>query len=98
MTDYGATSTGFNRKPFSVILSDIKARTRGLVGEQLTLDDKDPFGAIVHSASEEIDLAWQALELAYYGFDAKNAEDFLLFALGSMTGLTQDDEKQGEVL
>ncbi len=89
MTVYGATPTGFSRKPFDAILASIKSRARALIGAELELDDKDPYGAIVHAASEQIDLVWQALEPAYYGFDPLNAEDFLMFALGSMSGLEQ---------
>jgi len=89
MTVYGATSTGYRRKPFAEILSSVKARARALVGAQLELDDKDPFGAIVHAACEQIDEVWQAEEAAYYGYDPDNAEDFLMFALCGLTGISQ---------
>lgn len=87
MPTYGASDAGFLRKPYAVILDEMKARVRALIGVQLTLDDKDPFGAIVHATAEQLDQLWQLLEVAYYGFDVENAEDFLLFALGSLTGL-----------
>jgi uncharacterized phage protein gp47/JayE len=96
MPTYGATSTGFARKTYAAILDSIKARTRALVGAQLTLDDRDPFGAIIHATAEELDLAWQGLEVAYNAFDPLNAEDFNLFALGSLTGVEQLAAQKGE--
>jgi uncharacterized phage protein gp47/JayE len=95
MTTYGASDAGFLRKPFAVILEERKARARSLLGAQLTLDDKDPYGAVVHSNAEELDQIWQLLEVAYYGFDARNAEDFLLFSLGDLTGLPRLPAKVG---
>jgi uncharacterized phage protein gp47/JayE len=94
---YGITATGFNRKPFAAILADMKTRTRSYVGALLTLDDKDPFGAILNSVAEEIDQVWQGLEPCYYSYDPLNAEDFLLFALGDLTGVTQNPAEKGEV-
>jgi uncharacterized phage protein gp47/JayE len=89
MTTYGASDAGFLRKPYAVILDEIKSRVRALMGAQLTLDDKDPFGAIIHATAEQLDQIWQLLEIAYYGFDGDNAEDFLLFALGSLSAVSR---------
>lgn len=99
MPVYGATSTGFERKPFATILGDIQTRTRArLNAPTLSLDELDPFGAIVHTVSEELDQVWQLAEAAYYAFDALNAEDFLLFALGSLSGVEQLAPTTGLVL
>ena len=74
MTDYGETTTGFRGKTFDETGADIRARMRALIDQNLTLDDKDPLGNIVDVFSDELALAWEALEVARNQFDPDNAE------------------------
>jgi uncharacterized phage protein gp47/JayE len=86
LTDYGETATGFRRKTFPEIQSSIKARLRGRIDARLALDDLDWVGNAVDVFSDELDLAWQALEVARNGFDPANAEGALMVALAALTG------------
>jgi uncharacterized phage protein gp47/JayE len=95
---YGVTTEGYSRKPFAKILEGIQSRTRGYVGAKLALDDKDPVGALAHAAADELDRLEQGIEAGYYSFDVDNAVDFLLFALGSLTGTPRLAARKGTVL
>jgi uncharacterized phage protein gp47/JayE len=86
MTDYGETSTGFRSKTFDETGADIRARMRALIDQNLTLDDKDPLGNIVDVCSDELALAWEALEVGRNQFDPDNAEGPGAVALASVTG------------
>jgi uncharacterized phage protein gp47/JayE len=89
VTDYGETPTGFRRKTFPEIQSSIKEKLRKRIDTRLTLDDLDWVGNSVDVFSDELDLAWQALEVTRNGFDPANAEGALMIALAALTGTKQ---------
>jgi uncharacterized phage protein gp47/JayE len=97
VTDYGALPTGYRRKTFDEMLTDVKAKIRGRVGANLALDWLDPVGAMAYSILEELDLAWQADEVSYNGIDPDNAEDFQLEALAALTGVERLGAQTGLV-
>jgi uncharacterized phage protein gp47/JayE len=86
VTDYGETATGFRRKTFPEIQTSIKEKLRKRIDARLALDDLDWVGNSVDVFSDELDLAWQALEVARNGFDPARAEGALAIALASLTG------------
>lgn len=89
MTDYGETETGFRRKTFPEIQGTIREKLRKRIDSRLTLDELDWVGNTVDVFSDELDLAWQALEVARNGFDPANAEGALMIALAALTGTKQ---------
>jgi uncharacterized phage protein gp47/JayE len=96
MTTYGITDEGFERKPHAVILQEIKDNTRLYCSEpELTLDDKDPIGALAHTDADMFDRLWKLAELCYYGTDIQNAEGFSLFALGTLIDLARAPARKG---
>jgi len=86
LTIYGETETGFRRKTFDEVRDSIATKLRKRVDERLTLDELDWVGNLVDVVSDELDLAWQALEVARNGFDPANAEASLMVALAALTG------------
>lgn len=86
MTEYGETATGFRRKTFSEITSDIREKMRKRIDTRLALDELDWVGNAVDVFGDELDLAWQALEVARNGFDPAKAEASLMVALSALTG------------
>jgi len=86
VTDYGETPTGFRRKTFPEIQESIKGKLRARIDPRLTLDELDWVGNAVDVFSDELDLGWQALEVARNGFDPANAEGALMIALAALTG------------
>jgi uncharacterized phage protein gp47/JayE len=89
VTDYGETPTGFRRKTFPEIQAGIKEKLRGRIDSRLALDELDWVGNSVDVFSDDLDLAWQALEVVRNGFDPANAEGALMIALAALTGTQQ---------
>jgi uncharacterized phage protein gp47/JayE len=95
VTDYGETETGFRRKTFPEIQASIKEKLRKRIDKRLSLDDLDWLGNAVDVFSDELDLAWQALEVARNGFDPANAEGALMINLAGVTGTRQRQATYG---
>lgn len=98
MTDYGELSTGFRAKLFDEIGTDVRARLRARIDENLTLDDKDPFGSFVDVVSDELNLVWEALEVARNQFDRDNAEGQGAVALAALTGTVRRQPTKGTAI
>lgn len=98
MTDYGETTTGYRGKTFDETGADIRTQMRALVDSNLTLDDKDPLGNIVDVFTDELALAWEALEVARNQFDPNNAEGQGAIALASLTGTLREQPTKGIVV
>lgn len=97
MTIYGETETGFRRKTFDEITGDIREKMRKRIDTRLALDSLDWVGNTVDTFGDELDLAWQALEVARNGFDPANAEGALMVALAALTGTKRNDPSKGLV-
>lgn len=95
MTTYGETETGFRRKTFPEIQASIKEKLRKRIDTRLALDELDWVGNAVDVFSDELDLAWQGLEVARNGFDPANAEGALMVALAALTGTRRNDPTFG---
>jgi hypothetical protein len=83
---YGVTPTGFVRPSLQTILADIERDQRALVSQNLDQSAESPLGQINGINARQLGMAWEALETAYNAFDVDKAEDFLLTALGKLTG------------
>lgn len=95
MTEYGETATGFRRKTFPEIQAGIKEKLRKRIDARLSLDDLDWVGNAVDTFADDLDLAWQALEVGRNGFDPANAEGALMVALAALTGTRRREPTQG---
>lgn len=98
MTDFGASPTGFIRKRFEDILESISQRQLKSISNQLaTKSAKSVIGNVNQIFADELSVAWEALEAAYYGFDPKNAIDYLLTALCALSGVARLTPQPGQV-
>jgi uncharacterized phage protein gp47/JayE len=86
MTTYGATPTGFLRKPVRAILADIEAVQRAEISPNLDLSSSSMLGQVNGIVANEIGIAWEQLDVCYHAFDPDAAQDFLLTSLGKLTG------------
>jgi uncharacterized phage protein gp47/JayE len=86
VTEYGETATGFRRKTFAEIGESIRGKMRKRIDTRLVLDELDWVGNTVDTFGDELDLAWQALEVARNGFDPAKAEGSLMVAVAALTG------------
>lgn len=83
---YGELETGFRRKTYAEIRGDVTSKLRRLVSEDLTLDELDWVGNLVDVFSDELSLAWEALEVARNQQDPDNAEGSMAVAAAALTG------------
>ena len=97
MTDYGETATGFRGKTYDEALSELKARFRARISEELTLDEYDWLGNVVAICADREQLVWEALEVARNQFDPDNAEGNLAIGLAALTGTRRKDATKGTV-
>lgn len=95
MTTYGETETGFRRKTHAECGASIREKMRKRIDTRLALDELDWVGNTVDVFSDELDLAWQALEVARNGFDPANAEGSLMVALAALTGTKRNEPTFG---
>lgn len=97
MTTYGLTSTGFVRKTQPVISDSLKAQLRSLISAKLVLDETTFEGNLVAITSEELDIAWEALEAAIGALDPDQAAEALLVGLCKLTGVIREPAAAGTV-
>lgn len=98
MTDFGMLSTGFARKPFTQILSDIGDRQKDKIATTLLTDsEKTVIGNLNNIYADELAAAWEALEIAANGFDPDNAIDYLFKGLAALTGVIAQGPRKGSV-
>jgi uncharacterized phage protein gp47/JayE len=68
------------------ILGDLAARQRAVLDPNLDCEADAPMGEINGIYAERERSVWEALQVAWDGFDPDAAEDFLLDALSAVTG------------
>lgn len=83
---YGASPTGFLRKPVTAILEDFRAVQRAEISPNLDLSTVSVLGQINGIFANELGIAWEQLEICYHAFDPDAAQDFLLTSLAKLTG------------
>ncbi|MBG6211670.1 hypothetical protein IWQ49_006361 [Labrenzia sp. EL_126] len=82
MTDYGVVSTGFSRKPLSVILAEIEAALITEFGPGVIQTSQSPLGQINGVMADAISAAWELDEDLYQSLDPDQAEGVRLDILG----------------
>lgn len=95
MSVYGETETGWRGKTYAEIRESLRSKLRGVVHEDLTLDELDWLGNLVDGDSDELALAWEALGTVRNAFDPHNAEGQLMVALAALTGTNQRAATKG---
>lgn len=95
---YGLTDTGFVRKTYANVVSDLSAKARQRIASTLRLDEKTFLGNCVAIFAEEADAVWEGLEALAGALDPDNATGPLLTALCKLTGVVREPEQKGTAL
>ncbi len=89
MTDYGSTSTGFARKPLTIILAEIEALLATQFGPGVIQTSQSPLGQINGIFSEAASKHWELAEDIYQSLDPDQAEGVRLDILGRVRRITR---------
>jgi hypothetical protein len=89
MTEYGVVSTGFSRKPLTVILAEIEAGLVTEFGPGLVQTSQSPMGQINGIFAEAMTKAWELAEDAYQSLDPDQAEGVRLDILGRIRRISR---------
>ncbi|MBD8556285.1 hypothetical protein IFT84_17390 [Rhizobium sp. CFBP 8762] len=89
MTDYGVVSTGFSRKPLSVILSEIEASNITIFGPGLVQTSQSPMGQLNGLRADLITQAWEMFEDVYQSYDPDQADGTRLDILARLRLITR---------
>lgn len=76
--NYGVQPIGFNRKPMSVILSELEAAMIAEFGPDVVQTAQSPLGQLNGLMTEAIALTWEIAENTYQSFDIDQAEQLRL--------------------
>jgi len=87
MSDFGLTTKGFTRKPYTQIIADKEERARDLFGEDIELSERSPLGLYIQSTSWENSILWDVMESVYYSAFIDDAEGKQLDGLVKYIGL-----------
>src|SRR5215471_14125152 len=79
------------------ILGDLAGSQRALIDANLDTDADSPLGQLNGIWAERERLIWEALAVAYNGFNPDAAEDFLLDAVSAITGTKRAAATKGTV-
>lgn len=89
MTDYGVTSTGFVKKPLSVIREEIKTDLRNTISTELDLLDTSLLGQIEGIFSDKLREMWDVCEAVYRAMYPDSASGEALDQVSSITGIVR---------
>lgn len=84
MTDYGVVSTGFSRKPLTIILAEIEAALITEFGPGVVQTAQSPLGQINGIFAEAVAKEWENAEDIYQSYDPDQAEGTRLDTLASI--------------
>jgi uncharacterized phage protein gp47/JayE len=93
----GVTSTGFSRKLFDEIVSEIVAHERGRISAQLDVSERTVLGNLNAIFADHLSQVWELLEEAYNATDPDNATDSRLVSLALLTGVERRGASNGLV-
>lgn len=94
---FGVLETGFNRKRFEDLDTQIRERLKTLIDPGFVLDERTWEGNQHAIVVDELAIMWELLEVAYNGNDPDSADDFLSVALAALTGTRRKLPTKGVV-
>lgn len=86
---YGLTDEGFNRKPLTIIKSELEDALRAKLGNSINLQPPSIFSVLVGIFSERESLLWEGLENLYNSSYPDTAEGVSLDNAVAYTGITR---------
>lgn len=87
---YGITATGFNKKRFEDLQSEMQAALRDELGDDTITSPDSVYGQIIDIVSEKLAEQWEVAEAVYSSQDPDEAEDTSLEAICAYTGTERD--------
>lgn len=84
---YGVTDDGFERKPYSRIIEDLKERAKEYFGEQVDLSPTSPLMQLLQTYALEIARMWEMAEHMYYNSYLTTAENTSLDRIALLMGV-----------
>jgi uncharacterized phage protein gp47/JayE len=98
MTDYGVTVTGFVRKPYEVIVEEMRSSIRAQWGTAVNLAPDSLLGQIIDTTALKIAEQWEVSEAGYAAADPDQAEGAALDAVAAITGTEREAATKTKVL
>ncbi len=94
---YGITAAGFVRKPYTVILEEVRASIRTNVSSDIDLSTTQTDGQWAIVQAKALDEIWQLAENTYYSVWLGSADGVSLDYVGGLKGQTRRDETKAVV-
>lgn len=86
---YGLTTTGFRRKPRTVIMTEMEAAARTAFGENVNLTERSPLGMFLGVLASSVDDIWILAESLYYSGYVDTAIGESLDSIGAYIGIVR---------
>lgn len=94
---YGITTTGFNAKTLSEIISETEASFKTAFGDAINLQETSPLGQIKGVLDERISLLWELSEAIYNSQYPNTAEGTSLDNIASINNITRLQATESQV-
>lgn len=94
---YGVTTSGFVRKPYAVILEEVRAAIRANVSSDIDLSTTQTDGQYAIIQAKALDEMWQVAEASYYAVWLGSADGVNLDYVGDLKGTIRRDETKAVV-
>lgn len=89
MSEFGVSSTGFNRKRLDLLLEEINAEMKSVFGDNLNVSPESPDGQVNGVVSESNANLWEIAEEAFNAFNPSAANGVALSNLVQLNGITR---------
>jgi len=97
MSDFGLSSTGFNKKRAENVIAEQSAAYKNSFGDNFTLDDSTPFGVLAGLQSGTFADLWDIAEISFTMFSPDNASGILLDFLCEYNGIFRKEATRSKV-
>lgn len=98
MTNYGVVTTGFSRKPLTVILAEIEQANIETFGPGIIQTSQSPMGQLNGLRADVLSAAWEMFEDIYQSYDPDQAEGTRLDILARLRLISRTTDEQDSSL
>ncbi len=98
MADYGVVTTGFSRKPLTVILAEIEQANIATFGPGVIQTAQSPMGQLNGLRADILSAAWEMFEDVYQSYDPDQAEGSRLDILARLRLISRTTDEQDSSL
>lgn len=97
MSDFGISSTGFNRKRLDLLLFELDAEMKAVFGENFNVSPESPDGQVNGVISESNANLWELAEEAYNAYNPSAATNVSLSNLVQLNGIIRFPDTSSRV-